>query len=140
MPPSASSKRPIRSALASVNAPFTWPNISLSNTPSLSPPRFTVTMGLPVRGELACSHSATSSFPVPCSPVMTTFAPDGPTRSMSRSTGCIAGAVAMISGRPSRRSSRCRSSSRWVVRSARPSSIWVRRVLSSRALSHGFSM
>ena len=46
VPPSASSKRPTRSILASVNAPFTWPNISLSKTPSASPPAFTVTMGL----------------------------------------------------------------------------------------------
>ena len=41
MPPSASSNRPARSALASVNAPFTWPNISLSNTLSGSPPALT---------------------------------------------------------------------------------------------------
>ena len=33
VPPSASSKRPTRSVLASVNAPFTWPNSSLSKTP-----------------------------------------------------------------------------------------------------------
>ena len=37
VPPSASSKRPTRSARASVNAPFTWPNSSLSNTPSDEP-------------------------------------------------------------------------------------------------------
>ena len=42
MPPSASSKRPTRSALASVKAPRTWPNSSLSNTPSETPPAFTV--------------------------------------------------------------------------------------------------
>ena len=34
VPPSASSKQPVRSAFASVNAPFTWPNSSLSKTPS----------------------------------------------------------------------------------------------------------
>ena len=42
VPPSAISKRPTRSLLASVNAPFTWPNSSLSKTPSASPPVFTV--------------------------------------------------------------------------------------------------
>ena len=31
VPPSASSKRPMRSVRASVNAPFTWPKSSLSN-------------------------------------------------------------------------------------------------------------
>ena len=41
VPPSASSKRPTRSALASVKAPFTWPNSSLSKTPSESPPALT---------------------------------------------------------------------------------------------------
>ena len=45
VPWSASSKRPARSVFASVKAPFVWPNISLSNTPSASPPRFTVTIG-----------------------------------------------------------------------------------------------
>ena len=34
VPPSASSKRPMRSVRASVNAPLTWPNSSLSKTPS----------------------------------------------------------------------------------------------------------
>ncbi len=51
VPPSASSNRPTRSARASVNAPFTCPNSSLSNTPSASPPRFTVTMGRTRRGD-----------------------------------------------------------------------------------------
>ena len=43
-------RRPARSgrrgpALASVNAPFTWPNSSLSNTPSETPPALIVTIG-----------------------------------------------------------------------------------------------
>ena len=46
VPPSASSKRPTRSVFASVNAPFTWPNSSLSNTPSDRPPALTVTSAL----------------------------------------------------------------------------------------------
>ncbi len=36
---------PTRSVFASVNAPLVCPNSSLSNTPSASPPRFTVTIG-----------------------------------------------------------------------------------------------
>ena len=46
---------PTRSARASVKAPCTWPNSSLSKTPSESPPAFTVTIGAPARGERACS-------------------------------------------------------------------------------------
>ena len=45
VPPSASSKRPTRSVLASVKAPLTWPNSSLSKTPSERPPALTVTSG-----------------------------------------------------------------------------------------------
>ena len=41
--------------------------------------------GRSARFELACSQRATTSFPVPCSPVMRTLASDGPTRSMMRS-------------------------------------------------------
>ena len=53
VPPSASSKRPTRSILASVNAPLTWPNSSLSNTPSDTPPALTVTIGFVERPETA---------------------------------------------------------------------------------------
>ena len=45
VPPSASSNRPTRSARASVKAPRTWPNSSLSNTVSETPPALTVTIG-----------------------------------------------------------------------------------------------
>ena len=34
MPPSASSKRPIRLVMAPVNAPFSWPKSSLSTKPA----------------------------------------------------------------------------------------------------------
>ena len=50
VPPSAISKRPTRSALASVKAPRTWPNSSLSKTPSETPPALTVTSGRAARG------------------------------------------------------------------------------------------
>ena len=46
MPPLAISNRPFRSARASVNAPRTWPNISLSNSVAGTPPRLTFTKGL----------------------------------------------------------------------------------------------
>ena len=48
--PSASSKRPTRSALASVNEPLRCPNSSDSNTPSAMPPALTVTIGRLARG------------------------------------------------------------------------------------------
>jgi hypothetical protein len=44
---------PMRSVRASVNAPFTWPKISLSKVPSGSPPALTATSGLAARGEAA---------------------------------------------------------------------------------------
>src|SRR5881227_1016211 len=106
VPPSASSNRPTRSTFASMKAPFTCPNSSLSNRPSGMPPRFTATSGRSARPEAACSQRATTSLPVPCSPRMSTLASDGPMRSISLSTGCIAGDSAISSGRPSRRSAR----------------------------------
>src|SRR5207253_2889356 len=64
----------------------------------------------------------------------------GPMRSISLSTGSIAGDSAISSGRPSRRNARFSRSSCWLRRNALPSSTWVRSVASSRRLSHGFSM
>ena len=77
VPSSAISKHPMRSTRASVNAPFTWPNSSLSAIPSASPPAFIVTSGLARRSLWACTQAATTSLPVPCSPVMSTLASDG---------------------------------------------------------------
>ena len=70
VPPSASSKRPMRSVRASVKAPFTCPKSSLSNRPSASAPVFTATSGREAREESACSVCATTSLPLPCSPVI----------------------------------------------------------------------
>ena len=64
--------------------------------PSERPPMFTVTMGCAARSLTACSVRATTSLPVPGSPVISTLASDGPTRAMSCSTGCIAGASAIM--------------------------------------------
>ena len=101
MPPSASSKRPTRSALASVKAPLTWPKSSLSKTPSDRPPTLTVTIGRVARGDTACSACATRLLPVPFSPVMSTLASDGPTRAITSSTGRMAGDSASSGERPS---------------------------------------
>ena len=78
-----------------MNAPFTWPNSSLSNTPSDRPPAFTVTSGRVGAAETAWSACATVPLPVPFSPVIRTFASDGPTRAISSSTGRIAADSAM---------------------------------------------
>ena len=51
VPPSAAMNRPILSAIAPVNAPFTWPNSSDSSSVSGSDPHDTSTNGLSRRGE-----------------------------------------------------------------------------------------
>ena len=61
---------------------------------------------------LAWSHRATTSLPAPGSPVMRTLASDGPTRSMSRSTGCMTRDDAMNTGTSDWRSRLFSSSSR----------------------------
>ena len=80
MPPPAISNRPLRSARASVNAPRTWPNISLSKSVDEMPPRLTLTNGAWRRRLLRWMASATSSLPVPLSPVMRTDASVAATR------------------------------------------------------------
>ncbi len=140
VPPSAISKRPTRSVLASVKAPFTWPNSSLSKTPSARPPVLTVTSGRVERSETECSVCATSPLPVPFSPVISTLASDGPTREITSSTGRMAADCAINCGKRSARRARFSASSRCPLRSARPSSIWVLRMAESRALSQGFWM
>ena len=136
--PSASSKRPTRSTLASVKAPRTWPKSSLSKTPSAMPPAFTVTIGRLARGDTAWSACATRLLPVPFSPVMRTLASEGPTRAITSSTGRIAADSASSGERPSACSAWLAASSRRPRRIARPSSVCVRRMASSRSLSHGF--
>ena len=83
---------------------------------------------------------ATTSLPVPCSPVMRTFASDGPMRAISSTTGRMQGAVAISSGAPSARRMRFSASSHCARFCALCSSICVRRTVSRRALSQGFWM
>ena len=128
VPPSASSKRPTRSALASVKAPFTWPNSSLSNTPSRQPAR--VDRDERPRRRAArrrAAPRATTPLPVPFSPVISTLASEGPTRSIS-SQHRLHGRRLGDQLRPAlaRAAARFSASSRWPRRSARPSSTWVR--------------
>ena len=102
------------------------------------PPALTVTIGRLARGDTACSACATRLLPVPFSPVMSTLASDGPTRATISSTGRIAGDSARIGEWPSACGAWLAASSWRPRRSARPSSVCVRTIASSRSLSHGF--
>ena len=99
-----------------------------------------MTIGRDARLDTECSARATTPLPVPFSPSTRTLASDGPTREITCSTFCIAGDSATILGNPSLRSSEFSASSRCPLRSAWLSSICVRMIASSRALSHGFWM
>ncbi len=70
VPPSACSKRPSRRAARPVKAPRSWPNSSLSSRVSASAAQCSLTKGPPARGLCSWMAAATSSLPVPLSPVM----------------------------------------------------------------------
>ena len=74
VPPSACSNLPARSANAPVKDPFMWPNSSLSISSDGIAAQLTSTKACSRRGEASCSARATSSLPVPFSPVMSTRA------------------------------------------------------------------
>ena len=61
-------------------------------------PQFTATNGPEDRGLRSWSALATSSLPVPDSPVISTVACDKARRPMARKTSCMAGACPRISG------------------------------------------
>ena len=82
---------------APVNAPFSWPNSSLSISSEGIAAQFTATNGASLRGERACSCRAISSLPVPFSPVISTVAWVGATRSMAVLTCWIASLPPRIS-------------------------------------------
>ena len=82
--------------MAEVKAPRSWPNSSLSISSEGMAAQFTSTKGKAERALLAWSQRATSSLPVPFSPVMSTRASDGATLSISCLTCSIWGEVPMI--------------------------------------------
>ena len=98
VPPSACSKRPRRAFCAPVNAPRSCPNNSDSSRSFGIAAVLMATNGPPMRGLCRCSARATSSLPVPDSPVMRTVTFDCESRPMARNTSCIAGAWPSISG------------------------------------------
>ncbi len=65
-------KRPRRSASAPVNAPFSWPNNSDSRRSAVNAAVLRATKALLERGLWRCRARATSSLPVPDSPVIST--------------------------------------------------------------------
>ena len=76
VPPSAASNRPIRRSVAPVNAPFSWPNSSLSRSVDGSAAQCTARNGARDRGLAWWIACATNSLPVPVSPSISTVARD----------------------------------------------------------------
>ncbi len=72
LPPLASCNRPLRDFLAPVNEPAEWPKNSLSNNSCGIPAQLTAKKGPSARSLSACRALATSSLPVPLSPLIST--------------------------------------------------------------------
>ena len=79
MPPCASRIRPSVAWVAPVNAPFAWPKSSDSSSSAGIAPQLIATNGPSARVLARWMLRATSSFPVPLSPQMRTFASEGAT-------------------------------------------------------------
>ena len=86
MPPLAASNQPALLCNAPVKAPFSWPNSSLSTRLSAKAPQLTATNGPPLRPLRAWIWRATSSLPVPVSPMTSALASLGARRSMRSSS------------------------------------------------------
>ena len=76
-------------SVAPVNAPRTWPNSSLSNSDSTTAEQLTVTNRRSRRGPVSCSARATSSLPVPVSPVISAVRTCGASRRIVPNSSCI---------------------------------------------------
>ena len=72
MPPSARASLPGLRVWAPVNAPFSWPNSSLSIRVGAMAPQSTTTSGRSLRPLSSWRVCANISLPVPLSPVMST--------------------------------------------------------------------
>ena len=90
MPPSASAKRPFLVNVAPVNAPRTWPNSSDSSSVSGIAAQLTLMSGMLRCALRAWMARATSSLPVPVSPVSSTVLFDSATSSARAITSRIA--------------------------------------------------
>ena len=96
VPPSACSKHPGRCAVAPENAPRSCPNISVSMSVSGTEAQLIAMNGAFLRGPLKCRALATSSLPVPLSPVTSTLTSLSTTRRMSSATLRMPGLDPMI--------------------------------------------
>ena len=96
MPPEAASNRPRRFCSAPVNAPFTWPNSSLSMRCRGIAPQLIATNGAFSRGDSAWMRRAASSLPVPLSPSSSTACCVRATRCSVWSKRCAAGLAAIV--------------------------------------------
>ena len=122
-----------------MNAPFTCPNISLSNTLSGRPPALTEMKDRSARSDQSCISFASRLLPVPGSPVIRTLAVDLATCRASRTTSCIGRDVAMSFVPSLARRIAFSSASRRPRWRASASCTWLRSTLRSRWLFHGFS-
>jgi hypothetical protein len=91
VPPDACSSLPTRRLPAPVNAPASWPNISLSKIDSGTAPQFSAMNGWSRRVDSACRLRATSSLPVPVSPLIITGTSVAATLAIRSRTCAIAG-------------------------------------------------
>ena len=96
VPPSACSKHPTRCVVAPLNAPRSCPNISVSISVSGTAAQLTATNGPFLRSPLKCNAFATSSLPVPLSPVSSTLTSVSTARCMSSPTLRIPGLAPMM--------------------------------------------
>src|SRR4029079_9468599 len=85
-PLSAAANRPALSLTAPVKEPFTWPNNSLSSSDSGSAPQLIDANVFSERADSEWMYRATTAFPVPDSPWMSTVESVGATVSATRST------------------------------------------------------
>ena len=76
---------------APVNAPASCPNNSLSSNSEGIAAVLSAMKGLRERGDSRCRARATSSLPVPVSPVTSTFSGAAATRPMARNSACMRG-------------------------------------------------
>ncbi len=109
VPPFANSNRPMRRWYAPVNAPFSWPNNSEAISEGARAVQFTLTKARSERGECLWMARATSSLPVPVSPVMRTVESVGATFSIRDNTAFKAGEVPTISSNIDTRSTSSRN-------------------------------
>ena len=105
VPPEAISNLPGLSSFASVNAPLTWPNNSLSKRVWDIEPISTLTKTLSTLLELRCIARAINSLPVPFSPRIRTSASVSATFLIVLKTFFIGSDVPMISLKPNSGSS-----------------------------------